>query len=208
MNIDLSSVGMVKGQQYETIITTADSNQNRNTAPIGVICRGKDSIMCRIFKGGRTLDNIINQKEFTVNLTSNPQMFTSAIINNIPEEYLTENNSLVGADSYFKCEVTDLIEAVKKSDPIRKSEAIVIKAKVTDLKINNPYKKAINRGFFMLIETLSDFTRIDLVDVPTQQKYITRFKECMRVINKVGSKEDKKAIHILKNELIKKGFEI
>ena len=60
----------------------------------------------------------------------------------------------------------------------------------------------------MLIETLSDFTRIDLVDVPTQQKYIARFKECMRVINKVGSKEDKKAIHILKNELIKKGFEI
>ena len=48
----------------------------------------------------------------------------------------------------------------------------------------------------MLIETLSDFTRIDLVDVPTQQKYIARFKECMRVINKVGSKEDKKAIHI------------
>ena len=124
MNIDLSSVGMVKGQQYETIITTTDSNQNRNTAPIGVICRGKDSIMCRIFKGGRTLDNIINQKEFTVNLTSNPEMFTSAIINNIPEEYLTENNSLVGADSYFKCEVTDLIEAVKQSDPIRKSEAI------------------------------------------------------------------------------------
>ncbi len=96
MNIDLSSVGMVKGQQYETIITTADSNQNRNTAPIGVICRGKDSIMCRIFKGGRTLDNIINQKEFTVNLTSNPEMFTSAIINNSPEEYLTENNSLIG----------------------------------------------------------------------------------------------------------------
>lgn len=208
MNIDLSSVGMVKGQQYETIITTTDSNQNRNTAPIGVICRGKDTIMCRIFKGGRTLDNIINQKEFTVNLTTNPEMFTSAIINNIPEKYLTENNSLACADSYFKCEVTDLIEAVKQSDPIRKSEAIVIKAKVTDLKINNPCQKAVNRGFFMLIETLSDFTRIDLVDVSTQQKYIHRFKECMRVINKVGSKEDKKAIHILKNELIKKGFEI
>ena len=67
MEINLSSVGMEKGRQYETVITTISPEGKRNAAPIGVICTGKDSIICRIFKGSTTLENIISQKEFTVN---------------------------------------------------------------------------------------------------------------------------------------------
>ena len=51
MEINLSSVGMEKGRQYETVITTLSPEGKRNAAPIGVICTGKDSIICRIFKG-------------------------------------------------------------------------------------------------------------------------------------------------------------
>lgn len=208
MNINLASVGINKGQQYETIITTNDKNGKRNAAPIGIISRGPDSVMCRIFKGSQTLENILSQKEFIVNITSNPGMFTYATINTIPNEYLTEDNALINADSYFKCELTDVKNAVKKSDLLGKSEAKIIKAKVVNLKINNPCNLALNRAFPMLIESLSNFTRIDLVDKKTQEYYLNRFEESKRVINKVGSAKDKKAILLLKEALKEKGFNI
>ena len=113
---------------------------------------------------------------------------------------------LKNIESYFKCEVTDLIEAVKRSDPIKSdSKAIVIKAKVTSHVINKNIK-AINRAMGLLIETLVNFTRIDMVDAKQQEYYLGRFREAKRVINKVGSKEEQKAIHEIKKELIKKGY--
>ena len=206
MEINLSSVGMEKGRQYETIITTNSPEGKRKAAPIGVICTGKDSIICRIFKESTTLENIISQKEFTVNITENPQLFTLSTIDNLPENYFDENNSIKNIESYFKCEVSDLIEAVKRSDPIKSnSKAIVIKAKVTSLVINKNIK-AITRAMGLLIETLVNFTRIDMVGDEQKEYYLGRFREAKREINKVGSKEEQKAIHEIKKELIKKGY--
>ena len=50
----------------------------------------------------------------------------------------------------------------------------------------------------LLIETLVNFTRIDMVDEKQQEYYLGRFREAKRVINKVGSKEEQKAIHEIK----------
>ena len=208
MEIDLNLIGMDKGKQYETIITTVNCENVQNAAPIGVLCSGKDTILCRIFKGGKTLDNIISQREFTVNITHDPELFTLSTIGNLSSEYFSNDNSLRGVDAYFKCEVIDIKEAVKQSDPIRKKgEANVIKSKVTEMVINKEVQ-ALNRAFSCLIETLANFTRFDLVDEEKKQYYLTRFRECSRVVNKVGGKEEKQSMGEIKKELIKKGYEI
>ena len=119
MQIDLASVGMEKGKQYETIITTTSCDDIKNAAPIGVICAGQDKVLNRIFKGSRTLENIISKREFIVNITHNPEVFTLSTVGNLPEDYFNEDNSLKCADAYFKCEVISLKEAVKQSDPIK-----------------------------------------------------------------------------------------
>lgn len=207
MEIDLTLIGMEKGKQYETIITTTDSENNRNAAPIGVLCSGKDRILNRIFKGSHTLDNIISQKEFVVNITHDPEIFAKSTIGNLPDEYFSEDNSLKCADAYFKCEVTSLKEAVKQSDPIKKKdEAIVIKSNVTELVIKNP-TNAFNRSLGCVIETLSNYSRFDLADENQKEYYLTRFRECNRIVKKIGYKEDKKAMNEIKKELIKKGYE-
>ena len=72
MEIDLTLIGMEKGMQYETIITATDEKHIPNAAPIGVLCSGRDMILNRIFKGRHTLENIISQREFTVNITHDP----------------------------------------------------------------------------------------------------------------------------------------
>ena len=208
MEIDLNLIGMDKGKQYETIITTVNCENVQNAAPIGVLCSGKDTILCRIFKGGKTLDNILSQREFTVNITHDPELFTVSTIGNLSPEYFSNDNSLRGVDAYFKCEVIDIKEAVKQSDPIRKKgEANVIKSKVTEMVINKEVQ-ALNRAFSCLIETLANFTRFDLVDEEKKQYYLIRFKECSRVVNKVGGKEEKQSMGEIKKELIKRGYEI
>ena len=142
-----------------------------------MLCSGKDTILCRIFKGGKTLNNIISQREFTVNITHDPELFTLSTIGNLSQEYFSNDNSLRGVDAYFKCEVISIKEAVKQSDPIRKNgEANVIKSKVTDMVINKEVQ-AFNRAFSCLIETLANFTRFDLVDEEKKQYYLTRFRE-------------------------------
>lgn len=207
MEIDLALIGMEKGKQYETIITTSNSENVQNAAPIGVICSGEDKILCRIFKGGKTLDNIISQREFVVNITHDPELFTLSTIGNLPKGYFNQDNSIKDVYAYFKCEVISLTEAVKQSDPIKKtSEAIVIKSKVTELVINKNIK-AFNRSFSYVIESLANFTRFDLVDEVEKQHYINRFKEANRVVRKVGNKREKQAMGEIKKELIKKGYE-
>lgn len=207
MEIDLNILGMDRGNQYETIITTLNSENVQNASPIGVLCAGKDTILCRIFKGGKTLANIISQRRFTVNITHDPELFTLSTIGNLPEEYFSQDNSIKDVDAYFKCEVISLKEAKKQSDPIRtKGEAIVIKSKVTEIVINEN-TTAFNRAFSCVIETLANFTRFDLVDEDKKQYYLNRFMECSRVVNKVGNKNEKLAMSEIKKELIKKGYE-
>ena len=208
MEIDLSKIGMFKGQQYETIITTRDNEGNLNAAPIGVICRGNDKVMCRIFKGITTLENIISQKEFVVNISQDPLLFTWSLLDNLEKKDFSQDISIKGIDCYFKCKVTDLKEAVKQSDPIRKkSEAIVIKADVTELIINKPVK-VYNRSFGYVLESLVHMSRIDIADERQRNDYLARLKEAYRVVKKVGSKKDKQAMDDIKNKLKEKGFEI
>ena len=68
--------------------------------------------------------------------------------------------------------------------------------------------KAMNRGFGYVIESLANLTRFDLVGDAQKEIYITRFKEANRVVLKVGRKEDIKAMHEIKKELIKRGYDL
>lgn len=208
MEIDLTKISMFKGQQYETIITTINDDGSLNAAPIGILCRGKDKVMCRIFKGSHTLENIISQKEFIVNICENPELFTWSLLDNLEKDDFSENQSIKNVDAYFKCKVTSIKEAVKQSDPVKKkSEANVIKADVCKLIIRNPVK-AYNRSFSYVVECLANFSRIDIVDDEKRKYYLDSFKEARRVVKKVGSKQDKEAMDMIKSKLNEKGYDI
>lgn len=207
MEIDLSSIGMERGRQYETIITTKNDDSTKHAAPIGVLCSGPDIIICRIFKGSHTLENILKRKEFYVNITHSPELFTESLVEDLNDDYFGEN-TLKDADAYFKCEVISFKEAVKQSDPIkRKDEAIVFKSKVVELVIKNE-TEAFNRGFAYVIESLVNFARFDLVEGEEKEFYIKRFREAYRVVNKVGTRQDIKAMRKIKKELKNKGHNL
>ena len=208
MEIALTKISMFIVQQYETIITTINDDGSLNAAPIGILCRGKDKVMCRIFKGSHTLENIISQKEFIVNICENPELFTWSLLDNLEKDDFSEDQSIKNVDAYFKCKVTSIKEAVKQSDPVKKkSEANVIKADVCKLIIRNPVK-AYNRSFSYVVECLANFSRIDIVDDEKRKYYLDSFKEARRVVKKVGSKQDKEAMDMIKSKLNEKGYDI
>ena len=205
MKIDLSLIGMEKGRQYETIITTKNIDNTKNAAPIGVICAGSDKIISRIFKGSHTLDNIIREREFTVNITHDPELFTTSTLGNLSQDFFSDDDSIKNIPAYFRCKIISLTEAVKQSDPIKKKdEAIVIKSEVMELIIKDEIY-ALNRGFGYVIETLTNLTRFDLADESQKEEYLNRFREAYRVVIKVGTKDDIKAMQKIKKELMKKG---
>jgi hypothetical protein len=208
MEIDLSIIGMERGRQYETIITTKNAQNVYNAARIGVLCSGPDVIVNRIFKGSHTLENIVETRKFTVNITYDPEIFYTSTLGNLPRDYFNEDLSLKCAEAYFKCEVISLTEAVKQSDPVKKKdEAIVIKSKVTDIVINRD-TKAYNRGFGYVVESLANLSRFDMVDDDKKAEYIDKFREANRVVKKVGYREDIKAMGLIKKELKNKGYDL
>ena len=215
MEIDLSKIGMEKGQQYEIIITTIDSNGNTNAAPFGLRVLENDEIFLRIFDGGNTIRNIKDKKEFIVNVTDNPLMFTLSSINTIPDEYLTkipkENSELAyltDADAYFICEVKSIKSSYRENDPIKDTGINFIKAEVIELNIKNKCVKPINRAIHALIESLVNYSRINIVDEEKQKYFLERLGESDRIIKRVGNKKEKEAIELLKDDLKKKGYEI
>lgn len=215
MEIDLSKIGMEKGQQYEIIITTIDSDGNTNAAPFGLRVLENDEIFLRIFDGGNTIRNIKDKKEFIVNVTDNPLMFTLSSINTIPDEYLTkipkENSELAyltDADAYFICEVKSIKSSYRENDPIKDTGINFIKAEVIELNIKNKCVKPINRAIHALIESLVNYSRINIVDEEKQKYFLERFEESERIIKRVGNKKEKEAIELLKDDLKKKGYEI
>ena len=215
MEIDLSKIGMEKGQQYEIIITTIDSDGNTNAAPFGLRVLENDEIFLRIFDGGNTIRNIKDKKEFIVNVTDNPLMFTLSSINTIPDEHLTkipkENSELAyltDADAYFICEVKSIKSSYRENDPIKDTGINFIKAEVIELNIKNKCVKPINRAIHALIESLVNYSRINIVDEEKQKYFLERLGESDRIIKRVGNKEEKEAIELLKEDLKKQGYEI
>ena len=143
-----------------------------------------------------------------VNITHDPEIFTASTLGNLAREYFNDDLSLKCADAYFRCEVISLTEAVKQSDPVKKKdEAIVIKSEVTDMTIIKN-TKAFNRGFGYVIESLSNLTRFDLADDNHKEVYLNHFKEAYRVVRKVGTKDDLKAMGEIKKELKNKGYDL
>lgn len=217
MEIDLTEIGMFKGQQYEAIITTTDKEGHSNAAPFGVRVLENDEIFLRIFEGGNTIKNIKEKEEFIVNITSSPLMFTLATTNTIPDEHLSripETNAngemtyITDADAYLICKVKSLKNSFRENDPIKDTEVNFIKAEVLEMNIKNKCVKPINRGIHALIDALVNYSRINIVDEETKEYFIERFLESERIIKRVGNDEEKESIKILKEDLIGQGFDL
>ena len=211
MSFSLESIGIKAGGKYETIYTTMNKAGEMNAAPIGLKCVDDYAVLARIFEGSKTLENIRECGIFVVNITSDPSVFARSLYGNLEENEFVRDDDICymkNADAYFIALVKSIEDKEIGKDHVNDGAKFsIINAESIKIIINKPGTKALNRGIFAFLESLVDFSRIDIIDDEKREEYINRFKENERVIDVVAEEDVKVAMKDLKEKLIEKGVE-
>lgn len=204
MKYDLSSVGIHMNLQYECITTTINSKKEKNSAAFAFIYLGDDKVMCRIFEGSKSLENIKQTKQYVVNITQDPLVFTLSTIDKLPDEYYTDDEDIAilkDSGAYLVIDVDEIEMKTPDDFPIKNDTNIYfITGTIKDFVIRNKSAQAFNRGFSGLIESLVNCSRYKIVDGERKKYYKDRFEENKRVIEKVSDEKTKKSMEILTEE--------
>ena len=204
MNYDLGKVGIEKDIQYECITTTINEDGVKNAGAFAFKYLGEDKVFCRIFEGSKTLKNIQNSKEYVVNITQDPLVFTYATLDCLGDEYYTGDEDIAiikNSPSYIIVDVENIEKKTPDDFPIKGDKNIFfITGNIREFVINDENVKAFNRGLSGLIEGLVNFSRYKIVDEDKRKEYMDRLIENQRVINKVSDEKTKKAMIQLKAE--------
>ena len=212
MSFSLESIGMEKGARYETVYTTMNGDGEVNAAPMGVKCINDYDIAARIFEGSKTLENIRQTKMFVVNITDNPEIFSDALYGNMENlEFVIDDDItyLKNADAYFICLVKSIEEATAQRDHVNEgAKSYIVVAENIKITINRKGARALNRGLYSFLESLVDYSRVDIVDEAKKEEYKNRFLENERVIQRVAERDVKESMAALKEKMIEKGLDI
>lgn len=204
MNYDLSKVGIEPEIQYECITTTINEDRVKNAGAFAFKYLGEDKVVCRIFEGSKTLKNIQNTKEYVVNITQDPLVFTYATLDCLGDEYYTTDDNIAiikNTPAYIIVDVENIEKKTSDDIPINGDKNIYfITGKIREFVINDKSTQAFNRGLSSLIEGLVNFSRYKIVDEKQRKVYMDKLIENQRVINKVSDEKTKKAIAELKEE--------
>ena len=204
MKYDLTSVGIHTNLQYECITTTINSEKEKNSAAFAFIYLGEDQVMCRIFEGSKSLENIQKTRQYVVNITQDPLVFTLSTIDKLPDEYYTDDEDIAilkDSSAYMVIDVDEIEMKTPEDFPIKNDTNIYfITGTIKDFVIRDESVKAFNRGFSGLIESLVNCSRYKIVDGEKRKYYKDRLDENRRVIEKVSDEKTKKAMEILAEE--------
>lgn len=204
MKYDLSIIGIYSDLQYECIYTTTNSKKEKNSGAFAFIYLGDDKVMCRIFEGSQTLKNIQKTKQYVVNITQDPLIFTESTISKLDSSYYTDDEDIAilkDAGSYLIIDVDEIKKASPEDFPIKNDTSIFfINGTIKDFVINDESVKAFNRGFSGLIESLVNYSRYKIVDDEKRQYYYGRLKENERIISKVSDDRTKRAMDLIVRE--------
>ena len=212
MSFSWESIGIKAGGKYEAIYTTMNKKGEMDASPIGLKCVDDYAVLARIFEGSKTLENIKETGIFVVNITSDPSVFARSLYGNLEEDEFVRDDDIVymkNADAYFIALVKSIEDSEIGKDHVNDGAKFsIINAECIKIIINTPGTKALNRGIFAFLESLVDYSRIDIIDDEKKNEYIKKFKENERLIDVVAEDDVKEAMKELKEKIIEKGVEL
>lgn len=204
MNETLKKIGITTEERYECIYTTISPKGVKNSAAIGLKYFGDNNIGCIIFEGSQTLKNIQETKQYVINITQDPLIFTKSTLGQLPDEYFTSDEDIAilrDAGSYIVVNVVDIDNQNPKNTHIDNDKSIfIIKGKIDKIIIRDASIKAFNRGLNGIIECLVNFSRYKIVDDKKRAEYMDKVIENNRIIQRIGSKQTKESMKLIKTE--------
>lgn len=204
MSYDLSCLGIEKDLQYECITTTISKDGVKNAGAFAFQYLGGDKVRCHIFEGSKTLKNILDTKEYVVNIAQDPLVFTYATLDCLDDEYYTDDDAIAiikNTPAYIIVDVEDVEIKTPENFPTKGDKSIYfITGKIREVVKNDEYAQAFNRGMSGLIESLVNFSRYKIVGEEQRKVYMDKLIENQRIINKVSDEKTKEAMAYLKSE--------
>ena len=122
MESDLEKLGIKKDLQYECITTTINAEGVKNAGAFAFKYLGGDKVHCHIFEGSKTLKNILETKEYVVNITQDPLVFTYSTLNCLGDEYFTDDGDIAiikNTPAYIIVDVVDVEKKTPENFPIK-----------------------------------------------------------------------------------------
>ena len=142
----------------------------------------------------------------------NPKIYADALYGNLENlEFVRDDDIayLKNVDAYFICLVKSINEVEAQKDYVNEgAKSFIVTAENIKIVINKQGAKALNRGLFSFLESLVDYTRVDVIDDEKKEEYKKRFLENERIIERVAETDVKDAMATLREKMIEKGLDI
>ena len=192
MNHDLGKVGIEKDIQYECITTTINRDGVKNAGAFAFRYLGEDMVFSSIFEGSKTLKNMLDTREYVVNITQDPLVFTYVTLDCLGDEYFTSDDDIAIIKNTPAYIIVDVVDVEKKT--LKDSNLYFVTGRIREFVINDENAQAFNRGMSGLIEGLVIFSRYKIVDDEKRKEYMDRLVENKRIIDKVSDEKTRKAM--------------
>ena len=192
MNHDFGKVGIEKDIQYECITTTINRDGVKNAGAFAFRYLGEDMVFSSIFEGSKTLKNMLDTREYVVNITQDPLVFTYATLDCLGDEYFTSDDDIAIIKNTPAYIIVDVVDVEKKT--LKDSNLYFVTGRIREFIINDENAQAFNRGLSGLIEGLVNFSRYKIVDDEKRKEYMDRLVENKRIIDKVSDEKTRKAM--------------
>ena len=195
--MDDIEINLMENTIYEVIITSF--NKQVNFKPFGIKFNNKKVIL-NLYPN-RTLKNIKTNPEFLIQFTTNPLVYTKALLNKLtPSDYnkeyfLLDSNIVIKANVYSICEYVH-------EDNYGKVTLTQITANIGEIHEINNQPPVINRATNKIIDLLVDYTRIPYMNSTQKNDYINKLQNLSSVIKKSGNNQHIQSLKLLKKEII------
>ncbi|MDM8557029.1 DUF447 family protein [Desulfococcaceae bacterium HSG7] len=190
----LKQLGMKKEWIYE-IILSSFSNDIPRAAPFGVKTSDFKYVRFALYKGSHTLENILDHREFVINVVQDMDIVYDALYAKDKLKYglALKINAPILNDAPANIEV-------KLTSTASKNQLVAVEAEIVHVQINKPCIP-INRAKNLLLESLIIATRVSYLP---EGRAVELLKENNRVIKKVAP--GSKYAAMMEELLIKFGF--
>ncbi len=185
----------IKKEWIYEIILSSFSNDIPHAAPFGVKTSDFKHVRLALYKGSHTLENILNRREFVINVVQDTDILYDALY---ARDKLKYGLALKIGAPVLKNSPANI--EVKLTSTASKDQSVAMEAEVVHVQINNPCIP-INRAKNLLLESLIIATRVSYLP---EGRAVKLLKENHRVIKKVAP--DSKYAAIIEELLIKFGF--
>ncbi len=196
-SVNLEEAGISEGIA-EVIVTTRSDAGKPHAAPIGIITGINEEeikYFVKLYKGSRTLANVLETNTLAANVTDDVVVFVKAAFEKLNENYFTsfaEMPVLKEANAWIVFTTALTVES---------SEYFRFQLTSTAVKVNRKEVKAINRGRNAMIEATILATRFEITkDEQGREEMRKEMERYADIVKKCGGRREKEAMRILQKK--------